>query len=114
MLPIPQANSELRAVVVARRVEFVLTELDTAIVFCEVALTTRSPETRARNIKNALEGYRVAVRFSEMREVDMMGDPTFRDKVGKLKVLLHRLSPKFYFVPLRNGKFAEKPGSSQS
>src|SRR5215472_2195437 len=105
MLPLPQQNSELRAVVVARRMEFVLTELDTAIVFCEVALTTRSPETRARNIKNALEGYRVAVRFSEMRELDMRRDPTFREKVGKLKILLHNLSPKFYFVPFRNGKF---------
>ena len=69
--------------------EFVCTELQTAIVFCDVALSAENPERRARNIENALKGYQTALRFSQA--LDLKNDRGFQEKLAYLKDLLREL-----------------------
>jgi len=70
--------------------EFVCTELQTAIVFCDVALSAENPERRARNIENALKGYQTALHFSQALE-DLKKDRGFQAKLAYLKDLLREL-----------------------
>jgi hypothetical protein len=73
------------------KAEFVSTELQTAIVFCEVALSADNPERRARNIENALKGYQTALHFSQALEHDLKNDCGFQEKLADLKDLLREL-----------------------
>jgi len=73
------------------QVEFVLTELDMSITFCQIALSTDNPFRRARNIENARKGYAVALRFSQTSDHDLKGEPMFQQKVGTLRDLLCQL-----------------------
>ena len=71
--------------------EFVCIELQTAIVFCDVALSAENPERRARNIENALKGYQTALHFSQALEHDLKNDRGFQEKLAYLKDLLREL-----------------------
>jgi hypothetical protein len=71
--------------------EFVMIELDTAITFCNVALSTSDPERRARNIENAVTGYKTALRFSRVPNHDLRNDSMFQEKLAHLRDLLHEL-----------------------
>ena len=62
--------------------EFVFTELQTAIVFCDVALSAENPERRARNIENALKGYQTALHFLRTLEHDLRKDRGFQEKLA--------------------------------
>jgi hypothetical protein len=42
------------------RAQFIRTEIETGLTFCEVARATSSPETRKRNIKNARKALETA------------------------------------------------------
>jgi hypothetical protein len=77
-----------------RQAGFVLTELDTAITFCNVALSTSDPKRRLRNIKNAVIGYETALRFSDVPQVDLKGNRDFQEKIAYLRDLLHELRHK--------------------
>ena len=71
--------------------EFVCIELQTAIVFCDVALSAENPERRARNIENALKGYQTALHFLRTLEHDLRKDRGFQEKLGYLRDLLREL-----------------------
>ena len=71
--------------------EFVFTELQTAIIFCDVALSAANPERRARNIENALKGYQTALHFSRTLEHDLKNDRGFQEKLAYLQDLLREL-----------------------
>src|SRR5215469_9672315 len=73
------------------KAEFVCTELQTATVFCEVALSANNPERRARNIENALKGYQTALHFSQALERDLKNDRGFQEKLAYLRDLLREL-----------------------
>ena len=75
----------------AGRVEFVMTELDVAITFCEVALSTSDPAKKERNIENALKGYETALRFSPKPQQSLKNDRQFQRRLGDLKGRLHQL-----------------------
>ena len=70
---------------------FVLTELDTAITFCLVALTTKNSSSRVRNTENALAGYRSALHFSKILNLELKTHPVFRQRVKHLNQLFHQL-----------------------
>jgi hypothetical protein len=84
-------KGKLDAELAKTQAQFVLTELDLAITFCGLALTTKDPSAMARNVKNAVTGYRTAIQFSKIRDRDVKGDREFREKLGSLKNLLQRL-----------------------
>jgi hypothetical protein len=71
--------------------DIVCTELETAIVFCDVALSAENPERRARNIENALKGYQTALHFSQPLEDDLKNDRGFQEKLAYLRDLLREL-----------------------
>jgi len=75
----------------AGQLEFVLTELDTAITFCEVALATEKSSTKERNIGNAAKAYQNAQYFSQTPRHDLSGDGRYQGKLERLKKLLHEL-----------------------
>lgn len=86
-----QDVERLRQQVEDQRVTFVLTEIDTGITFCQVALSTSDPEKRSRNIENALIGLRTALRFAQTPERDLRTDDGFRKKLAHLQDLLREL-----------------------
>lgn len=71
--------------------EFILTELDTAFTFLAVAETTRSPETRERNRRNALEAYTIALRMQTKVVMEPQQKRTFQQKSADLKKRLEEL-----------------------
>jgi len=78
----------------ATQARFVLAELDMAITFCGLALSTNDASTRTRNMKNAAKGYRTALRFSKVPGHDLQGEQGFQDRLDNLKTLLLRLGQK--------------------
>ena len=72
-------------------VQFVFIELDMAVTFCERALSTNDPTTRARNIENALKGYQTALRFSKTWKRELVTEVAFQQKSREVKSLLHQL-----------------------
>jgi len=74
-----------------QQAEFVLTELDTAVTFSEIALSTSNLERRARNIENAVTGYKTALHFSLGRGKTITSQQVFQDKIAHLEDLLREL-----------------------
>jgi hypothetical protein len=58
-------QEELRDRLQTTQIEFVLTELDTSITFCDLALASKDPMKTRRNVQNARTGYETALRFSQ-------------------------------------------------
>jgi hypothetical protein len=65
--------------------EFVLTELDTALTFLDVAETTRSAETRERNRNHAYEAYEVVLRMQSRVIMDPDQKIEFQQKLATLR-----------------------------
>ena len=86
-----QSFGRMRQAIAAQQREFVLTELDAAVTFCQVAISTKDPARKARNIENASMGYRTALRFSWTPAQDLKNDPAFQQKLLRLKALLRQL-----------------------
>jgi hypothetical protein len=87
-----RANVELLLQKAAEgQAEFVYTELQAAIIFCDVALSAENPARRSRNIENALKGYQTALHFSRTLEYDLKNDRGFQEKLTYLKDLLREL-----------------------
>jgi hypothetical protein len=82
---------ELRQQFEANQVQFLLTELDTAITFCNVAKSATEPEKAERNTCNALEGYDVLQKFAPGAHFDAESKSRFDEKFAELKSLLTEL-----------------------
>jgi hypothetical protein len=83
-------NVILREASNAVHVDFVLTELDLAITFCERALSTQDDETRERNIRHARKAYD-AQHFLEGLNLTSAEQERIKEKASRLKGLFQRL-----------------------
>jgi hypothetical protein len=86
---IPEA--ELREQFERNRAQFLITELDTATTFCEVAKSSNDPEKTRRNVKNAREGYDTILRLHEGVQLDAQAKSEFENKFSHLKSELQAL-----------------------
>jgi|SRR5215470_19245117 len=72
----------------ALRSQLVVTELDLAITFCEVAATTKDAARYERNIANALEAFYAAVYFLNCNHSKSTLDLEIKEKLLRLDSLL--------------------------
>ncbi|HZQ41889.1 MAG TPA: hypothetical protein VFA99_01480 [Acidobacteriaceae bacterium] len=72
-------------------VEFLLTELDAALTFLDVAGTTDSPETRERNQGHAREAYDTARRMQTRVSMQPDEKKNFDEKLALLETRLQDL-----------------------
>ncbi len=84
-------EAELREQFENNQVQFLLTELDTATTFCEVAKAAQTPEKRNRNVGNAMEGYDTAVRLSHGVHFNAESQREYDTKLAHLRALLKEL-----------------------
>ena len=75
----------------ANAVQFVLTELDLGITFCQVGMTTRDPDHAARNAENAREALDGVLHFKTRVELTAEERVTIADKLSVLQSLLKQL-----------------------
>jgi|ERR1700741_4434946 hypothetical protein len=89
-----QHARELRKESVAVGVKFVEIELDLAITFCEVALSTDNRDKFERNIANARDAYKSATKSLERirKNGDSWGSQ-ITTKLAHLKELLAQMQP---------------------
>jgi len=76
----------------AARYNFILTELDLALTFCEMALTADHKEKAERNTVNAQRAYNAATHFLEDANFSDAINATLQQKVGRLRTILRRLN----------------------
>ena len=74
----------------AVHVDFVLTELDLGITFCELAQSAQDEETKERNIRNARKAYD-ALHFLEGLNLSKAEQQLIKEKASRLKSLLEQL-----------------------
>jgi|SRR5215475_4055864 len=86
-----QTPEQQRRKVSEERSQFVFIELEVAITFCKVALSTSDPDRRTRNMENAVRGHAAAMRFSQQAEDGFGHGRAFQEKLAQLKKLLHEL-----------------------
>jgi hypothetical protein len=84
-------EAELRQRFEQNRVDFLLTELDTATTFCDVANSSTDPAKTTRNVKNAREGYDTILKFQDGAQLDADQKHEFNRKFSALKSLLKDL-----------------------
>ena len=72
-------------------IQFVMTELDTATTFCDLAETASDPERKRRNVENARVGYDTAIRFSKKVHFDRRSRDEFDAKVDHVRQQLKSL-----------------------
>ena len=84
-------EKELREQFEGNKVQFLLTEVDTATTFCHVANTSDDPEKKRRNIANACEGYNTILKFRPGAQFDATSKSEFDDKMAHLQSLLREL-----------------------
>ena len=84
-------QQELREDLEKSRVQFLLTELDTAMTFCGVAKASTDPEKTKRNIGNAWKGYDTALRLARNAHLDQRTKNEFDDKVARVRSMLREL-----------------------
>jgi hypothetical protein len=60
-----KTQRKLRQQFEENRIQFILTELDTATTFCELALSSTNAEKTRRNTANAYSGYETALRIAK-------------------------------------------------
>jgi hypothetical protein len=77
------------------QIDFVFTELSTAITFCEIATSAADPERKKRNVANAREGYAVAMRFARGAALSPKERKLFDDQTRELKSRLQDLGERF-------------------
>jgi hypothetical protein len=66
-------------------IEFLLTELDSALAFLAVAQTTASAETRERNRQHACTAYKVVLRMEKKVIMEPRSKDIFEHKFAELK-----------------------------
>jgi hypothetical protein len=72
------------------RYRFVLTELDLAITFANVALSSQHPETRRRNIGHAQQAYDSAARHMNKQPLSMEKERAVQTRIRKLNKLFKK------------------------
>jgi hypothetical protein len=89
-----RTTAELRRQHRAAGIDFINTELDLAITFCESANSTSSSARADRNIINAKNAYYSAMRFIEMLKINEDPDgerQVIREKLTTLRACLEQL-----------------------
>jgi hypothetical protein len=84
-------EAELREQFERNRAQFLITELSTALTFCEVAKSSDDPEKTRRNVKNAREGYDTVLKFQDGVQLDAQAKTEFENKFSHLKSELQAL-----------------------
>jgi len=84
-------ETELREQFQANQVQFLLTELETGITFCNVAKSSADPEKIKRNVANACEAYKTLLRFAGRAHFDANSKSEFDNKLERLKSRLRDL-----------------------
>src|SRR5215471_11772265 len=70
---------------------FILTELDLAITFCDIALGSKDQGRSTRNTENARQAYKAAAHFLEGANFSNQMQASIQEKVARLRVLLRRV-----------------------
>jgi|SRR5215813_1213356 len=70
---------------------FILTELDLAITFCDVALSSDDRVRSTRNTENARQAYKSATHFLEDANFSDKVQAHLHEKVSRLRSLLRRV-----------------------
>jgi hypothetical protein len=73
------------------RIQFILTELDTATTFCGVAKASTDSEKKRRNLENARKGYDTALKFARDAHFDARSQGAYDEKIAHLRSLLQEL-----------------------
>ena len=73
--------------------DFILTELDLAIAFCELALTTNDPRRAGCNADNAKRALQEAARAQKCAPMSPRDKQTIAEKTSRIESLLSALSP---------------------
>ena len=84
-------QNELRKQFEGNQIQFVLTELDTAATFCDVAASAFDAEKTKRNIANARTAYDTALKFARNANFDEHTKIQFDTKRSRVEVLLTAL-----------------------
>jgi hypothetical protein len=84
-------QEELRDRLQTTQIEFVLTELNTSITFCDLALASKDPMKTRRNVQNARTGYETALRFSQKVQPYLESNNQYHEKTAHVRALLRRL-----------------------
>jgi len=88
---VTKTQHELREEFEENRVQFILTELDTASTFCDVALASTNPEKTQRNAANGCTGYKTALRIAKKANLHGEAKEEFERKVRRVRDLLRHL-----------------------
>lgn len=72
----------------ALRIEFVASELDLAITFCESAASTSNPQKSRRSVQRAEEAFATAKHFLDGEHVSAPIRRTIEEKLARLEPLL--------------------------
>jgi hypothetical protein len=83
--------AELRQDFERSRLQFLLTDLDTGAIFCEVAQSSNDPEKRKRNQGNARKAYDMVLKFQDGVIFDAKSKAELERKLSRLQLLLKRL-----------------------
>jgi len=85
-------NERLKTGHRAAKYKFILTELDLALTFCDVALGADDDREKAqRNSVNAQRAYEAATHFMEKADFSDQMKATLQQKVDRLRTMLRRL-----------------------
>jgi hypothetical protein len=85
------AGQKIRAAYAARCAEFVIAELELAITFCRVGLTTRDDERAERNADNARIALQAATRMKDRIMLTKDQKQIVSSKTSQAAVLLVQL-----------------------
>lgn len=70
---------------------FILTELDTAITFCDVALATRDPDHAALDAQQAKRALESAMRFKKRIQLSKAEQKEVAERTSRLQSLLKQI-----------------------
>jgi hypothetical protein len=84
-----QETQRLRKESQQRCADFVVTELELAKTFCDVAMRTDSADKMRRNLEQAVKAYRTAQKFSRrIRGVEGLRIRDMKEKFRRMRALL--------------------------
>jgi hypothetical protein len=85
----------MRSSAANNRVEFLLTDLDTALTFLDIARTTTNEETRRRNFENARRAYDTVIQLMQRVPLDDAQNEFIQGKLTLLRMRLEAAGQKF-------------------
>jgi hypothetical protein len=87
-------HRQLKRNLALTRYQFVVTELDLAITFCEIALSAEGKDKLQRNAGHAERAYQAATRFLDRSTLSEEMHREIEDRISTLQVLLDQLPDK--------------------